>query len=109
VIKRGAAGAGAAQGARRWHIKASKSEPVDIAGVGDPVVAALLNESERRFPVNNRATLEVVDTTGAGDAFVAGFLAARIEGAEIVAALTRAVVAGSKAAVKVGGRPRVPR
>jgi sugar/nucleoside kinase (ribokinase family) len=109
VIKRGAAGAGAAQGGRRWHIKASKSEPVDIAGVGDPVVAALLNESERRFPVNNRATLEVVDTTGAGDAFVAGFLAARIEGAEIVAALTRAVVAGSKAAVKVGGRPRVPR
>jgi sugar/nucleoside kinase (ribokinase family) len=108
VIKRGAAGAGAAQGARRWHIKASKSEPVDIAGVGDPVVAALLAESEPRFPVNNRPKLEVVDTTGAGDAFVARFLAARIEGAEIIAALTRAVVAGSEAAVKLGGRPRGP-
>jgi sugar/nucleoside kinase (ribokinase family) len=107
VIKRGAAGAEAAQGARRWHIKASKSEPVDIAGEGDPVVAALLAESERPFPANNRPKLEVVDTTGAGDAFVAGFLAARIEGAEIVAALARAAVAGSEAAVKVGGRPRV--
>jgi sugar/nucleoside kinase (ribokinase family) len=109
VIKRGAAGAVAAQGARRWQIKASKSEPLDISGVGDPGVAALLAQSERRFPVNNRRKLEVVDTTGAGDAFVAGFLAARIVGAEIDAALKRAVVAGSEAAFKVGGRPRGPR
>ena len=55
VIKRGAAGAEAAEGARRWRIDASKSEPVDIAGVGDPVVAALLAESERRFPVTSEA------------------------------------------------------
>jgi sugar/nucleoside kinase (ribokinase family) len=77
VIKRGAAGAEAAEGERRWCVNAPK--------------------------------IEAVDTTGAGDAFVAGFLAARIEGAEIDAALTRAVVAGSEAAVKVGGRPRAPR
>ena len=70
VIKRGAAGAEAAEGERRWCVNAPK--------------------------------IEAVDTTGAGDAFVAGFLAARIEGAEIDAALTRAVVAGSEAAVKVG-------
>jgi sugar/nucleoside kinase (ribokinase family) len=77
VIKRGAAGAEAVEGERRWCVNAPK--------------------------------IEAVDTTGAGDAFVAGFLAARIEGAEIDAALTRAVVAGSEAAVKVGGRPRAPR
>jgi sugar/nucleoside kinase (ribokinase family) len=63
---------------------------------------------ERRWRVNT-TKIEAVDTTGAGDAFVAGFLAARTEGAEIVAALTRAVVAGSGATVNVGGRPRGPR
>jgi sugar/nucleoside kinase (ribokinase family) len=77
VIKRGAAGAEAVEGERRWCVNAPK--------------------------------IEAVDTTGAGDAFVAGFLAARIEGAEIDAALTRAVVAGAEAAVEIGGRPRAPR
>jgi sugar/nucleoside kinase (ribokinase family) len=63
---------------------------------------------EERWRINAPKT-DAIDTTGAGDAFVAGFLAARIEGAGIVTALTRAVVAGSEAAVKVGGRPRVRR
>jgi sugar/nucleoside kinase (ribokinase family) len=50
--------------------------------------------------------IEVVDTTGAGDAFVAAFLAARLQGAEIEVALKRAVAAGSTATRFVGGRPR---
>ena len=74
VIKRGAAGAEAAQGARRWRIKAAKTEPVD--------------------------------TTGAGDAFVAVFLAARLNGAEIQAALESAATAGAAASTIVGGQPR---
>jgi sugar/nucleoside kinase (ribokinase family) len=74
VIKRGAAGAEAAQGARRWRIKAAKTEPVD--------------------------------TTGAGDAFVAGFLAARLTGADIPIALGRAAAAGAVASTIVGGQPR---
>ncbi len=45
-----------------------------------------------------------VDTTGAGDAFVAAFLAARLQGAEIDSALERAVTAGAEAATRVGGR-----
>jgi sugar/nucleoside kinase (ribokinase family) len=77
VIKRGAAGAEAVEGERRWRVNAPK--------------------------------IEAVDTTGAGDAFVAGFLAARIEGAEIDAALSRAVVAGAEAAVEIGGRPSAAR
>ena len=73
VIKRGAAGAEAAQGARRWRVKARKVKPVD--------------------------------TTGAGDAFVAAFLAQRLKGAEIQAALECAVESGSEATTRIGGRP----
>ncbi len=49
--------------------------------------------------------VEAVDATGAGDAFAAAFLAARLQGAEVEAALGRAVAAGSEAVTKVGGRP----
>jgi sugar/nucleoside kinase (ribokinase family) len=73
VVKRGAAGAEAAQGARRWRVDAPK--------------------------------IEAVDTTGAGDAFVAAFLAARFAGADIETALRRAVGAGALASTIVGGRP----
>ena len=73
VVKRGAAGAEAAQGARRWRVDAPK--------------------------------IEAVDTTGAGDAFVAAFLAARFAGADIETALRLAVGAGALASTIVGGRP----
>lgn len=76
VIKRGAAGAEAAEGAQRWRVKMSKTEPID--------------------------------TTGAGDAFVAGFLAARLTGANIEIALARATKAGAVASTIVGGRPSAP-
>ena len=74
VIKRGAAGAEAAEGERRWRVSAPK--------------------------------IEAIDTTGAGDAFVAAFLAARLSGADIQRALERAVAAGAAASASVGGRPR---
>ncbi len=51
--------------------------------------------------------VKAVDATGAGDAFVAAFLAARLKGAEVEAALKRAVAAGAEAATRVGGRPAV--
>jgi sugar/nucleoside kinase (ribokinase family) len=86
VIKRGAAGAETAEGERRWRIKTAKTKPVGATGVGDPV--------------------EAVDTTGAGDAFVAGFLAARLAGADIPTALGRAAGAGAIASTIVGGQPR---
>jgi sugar/nucleoside kinase (ribokinase family) len=74
IVKRGAAGAEAAEGARRWRVNAAK--------------------------------VEAVDTTGAGDAFVAAFLAARLSGADIQPALERAVAAGAAASTIVGGRPK---
>jgi sugar/nucleoside kinase (ribokinase family) len=76
VIKRGAAGCVAAEGARRWRIDA-------------PAV-------------------EAVDATGAGDAFAAAFLAARLAGAGIEESLRSAVAAGAKATTRIGGRPATP-
>ena len=73
VIKRGAAGAEAAQGARRWRVKAPG--------------------------------IEALDTTGAGDAFVAAFLSQRLSGADIQLALERAAAAGAEATTMIGGRP----
>jgi sugar/nucleoside kinase (ribokinase family) len=73
VIKRGAAGAEAAAGEKRWRVNAPK--------------------------------IEAIDTTGAGDAFVAAFLSARLSGADIQLALERAAAAGAAASANVGGRP----
>jgi sugar/nucleoside kinase (ribokinase family) len=74
IIKRGPAGAEAAEGARRWRVNALK--------------------------------IEAVDTTGAGDAFVAAFLSERLSGADIQPALERAAAAGAAASTIIGGRPR---
>jgi sugar/nucleoside kinase (ribokinase family) len=65
-------------------------------------------EGGRRWQVA-APKLEAIDATGAGDAFVAAFLAARIKGAEIEAALKRAVAAGAEATTQVGGRPKLHR
>jgi len=47
----------------------------------------------------------VADTTGAGDAFAAGLLAARLGGADVESALYAAVRLGTLAVGLVGGRP----
>ena len=62
-----------------------------FAVVGGQVIAA------------RAAAVDPVDTTGAGDNFDAGWLAARVEGAPAAAALTRAVASGSFAVRGVGG------
>src|SRR5258708_5218364 len=67
VIKRGGAGAEAIEGGRRWRIEAAGTEPVEISGVQDPGVVALLAEGGRRWRAD-APNIEVVDTTGAGDA-----------------------------------------
>ncbi len=51
-------------------------------------------------------SVEAVDTTGAGDAFVAAFLAARLAGADVGAALERAAMAGAAASTVFGGQPQ---
>ncbi len=49
---------------------------------------------------------EVVDSTGAGDAFAAGFLTALLDGAGEQAALEAGCRAGAVCVAQVGGRPR---
>jgi sugar/nucleoside kinase (ribokinase family) len=46
-----------------------------------------------------------VDTTGAGDAFTGGLLAARLAGAALSGALAAGCAAGAEAVTVVGGRP----
>jgi sugar/nucleoside kinase (ribokinase family) len=62
-------------------------------------------EGSRRWRTN-APSVAAIDTTGAGDAFVAAFLAARLEGAKVQAALERAAAAGAAASTVVGGRPK---
>ena len=64
-------------------------------------------QATQRWRVNAPKT-EAIDTTGAGDAFVAAFLAARLSGADIQPALERAAAAGADASASVGGRPKAP-
>lgn len=47
----------------------------------------------------------VLDSTGAGDAFAAAFIAAELGGAAAEAALQRAILAGADAVTRLGGRP----
>jgi sugar/nucleoside kinase (ribokinase family) len=49
---------------------------------------------------------EVVDSTGAGDAFAAGFLTATLRGAGVETALEAGCRAGAECVAHVGGRPR---
>lgn len=46
-----------------------------------------------------------IDSTGAGDAFLAGFLLARLAGATLQACLDAGVAQGARATVSLGGRP----
>jgi len=48
---------------------------------------------------------EVIDTTGAGDAFAAGYIAASMRGAEPGAALGAGIEAGKMAVTMLGGQP----
>ncbi|MEQ1899309.1 MAG: PfkB family carbohydrate kinase [Devosia sp.] len=48
---------------------------------------------------------DVIDTTGAGDAFAAGFLAAEFSGASAEACLAAGIAAGTKAVGTIGGQP----
>lgn len=48
----------------------------------------------------------VLDSTGAGDAFAAGFIAAHLDGDDDAAAMADAIAAGARAVQSVGGQPQ---
>ena len=49
--------------------------------------------------------VDAVDTTGAGDAFLAGFLSAHLRGGSVEECLRKGVDAGSEATICLGGKP----
>jgi len=50
-------------------------------------------------------SVTVVDSTGAGDAFAAGFLAALLDGEDEASAMADGIAAGAKAVQTIGGQP----
>ncbi|MFB0628893.1 carbohydrate kinase family protein [Streptomyces sp. AB3(2024)] len=98
-----------------------------LAGLPEPAgVARAAEELSRRVPLvvvtrgtggalvaeAGRITAEVaaepadaVDTTGAGDAFTGGFLAARLAGSDPVEAARAGCRAAAEAVTRIGGRP----
>jgi ribokinase len=79
--------------------------PVTVVTLGAEGAALVAGGSVTRFPAPR---VDVVDTTGAGDAFC-GALAAGIDaGLEITEALPRAVLVGALATTAVGARTAMP-
>ncbi len=91
-------------------------DPIEIAerlGEHFEVVALTLDVAgvvvvERGMPTTTVAAVPVaiVDPTGAGDAFAAGFLAAWVSGAGAMAAASAGARAGALAVSTIGARPR---
>lgn len=96
-------------GARTWPARLLELAPVVVVKQGASGCEVIM-EGGRRFRVATKP-LTVSDTTGAGDAFDAGFLLRLLEsdvpGAPLTAARLRsAVVAGNRAAGKLLSSPR---
>lgn len=59
-----------------------------------------------RLFISPAAAVDCVDATGAGDAFLAGFLAALLKGEPPETCLERANIVGAQATTRIGGQPK---
>jgi sugar/nucleoside kinase (ribokinase family) len=73
-----------------------------VVKIGPHGAVAVDADGEEHVPAE---PVDVVDTTGAGDAFAAGFLPAWCEGAGLHAALLRGNRAAARVVARVGARP----
>ncbi len=84
---------------------AGLSVPAVVVTLGPDGAAVVKGDAVARYPA---PSVEVVDTTGAGDAFCGALAAAIDAGLTIDEAVPRAVVAGALATTAVGARTAMP-
>jgi fructoselysine 6-kinase len=94
---------GEAGDAREWALRAV-ANGARLAVVTRGAAGAIASDGARWFEQRSIAT-DVVDTTGAGDAFIAGFISARIARQDITRALERAAQWAAAACTHRGGWP----
>jgi ribokinase len=85
--------------------KLSATGPASVLTLGDQGVAWCDGLREGRLPAH---TVEVVDTTGAGDAFVGNLAAALLDRRTLANAVTWANAAGALATTVAGATPSIP-
>ncbi|WP_314248999.1 carbohydrate kinase family protein [Streptomyces sp. DSM 40907] len=84
---------------------AELSRRVPLVVVTRGAAGALIAERGRITAEVEAEPVEAVDSTGAGDAFTGGFLAARLEGADPAGAARAGCRAAALAVTRTGGRP----
>ncbi|MFD8980611.1 carbohydrate kinase family protein [Streptomyces sp. NPDC059564] len=90
-------------GAARAAAELSRRVPLVVVTRGTG--GALVAEGGRVTAEVAAEPAEAVDTTGAGDAFTGGFLAARLAGADPAQAAAAGCRAAARAVTRLGGRP----
>jgi ribokinase len=95
-------GASAEEAARQLHERGAR---VVVITLGERGAIALDEHAVKRVPA---FPVKAIDTTAAGDAFVAALAVARAGGRDLDAALLEASAAGALAAMKLGAQPSMP-
>ncbi|MFK0235133.1 carbohydrate kinase family protein [Streptomyces vinaceus] len=90
-------------GAARAAAELSRRVPLVVVTLG--AAGALVAEGGRVTAEVSAESAEAVDSTGAGDAFTGGFLAARLAGAGAADAARAGCRAAARAVTRLGGRP----
>ncbi|MFE4209936.1 carbohydrate kinase family protein, partial [Streptomyces goshikiensis] len=90
-------------GAARAAVELSRRVPLVVVTRG--AAGALVAEAGRIVAEVAAEAVEAVDSTGAGDAFTGGFLAARLAGADPAEAARAGCRTAAVAVTRLGGRP----
>lgn len=101
------ASAGEEEDAAEPMVAAALDRPVEIAVATLGARGAMAGREGRRWRVPS-VPVAAVDTTGAGDSFMAGFIAARLGDADVEQALRSGAQRGSFTCQYMGGWPQLP-
>lgn len=97
-----------------YCLSGTRDLPTQMARLGRTYPRVIIKQGENGAAVGDRGgvrlqmpaeRVDVVDTTGAGDAFAAGFLAAEQRGEGEAQSLAAAIANGTRAVTQVGGQP----